>query len=495
MRLGSVALALLGAGCAGLPSPSVEPLASHLDADGPTAECARFFVALDGAVAEAGVADPEAARVPGYPYLRVDRLLAFGAKPDAASPAFPTWIDALMDLDRSARGREIDNLPEPVRARERRRELGPAPLMDLVRRCGETLRDGDLAGPAGRKKLAATAVVPPSYSVAKRVLGLYPLTSIPFGAGVERLHAETREVFRTPLAQLPVRGSLTRFRPAEVEAPGVAEAILARSPVNALGIVEPNPSDRTRLLRAFAPIWEVDVTGDDDRLGTPRWSGGSIPEVDVSAPAAFHRVSHTRLEGRLLLQLNYTIWFPARPRSGTFDLLAGHLDGITWRVTLAPDGRPLMYDTMHNCGCYHMFLPAPGVVLRESARDEAEPPLVSQTAPMGKGRVVIRIAHRTHYVQRAYLEEEPSAGESYELRDYDELRSLPLAGRGRRSLFGPDGLVPGTERAERWLFWPMGVASAGAMRAWGHHAIVFVGQRHFDDPDLIDRYFSVSGIR
>jgi hypothetical protein len=64
-----------------------------------------------------------------------------------------------------------------------------------------------------------------------------------------------------------------------------------------------------------------------------------------------------------------------------------------------------------------------------------------------------------------------------------------VPGGGRRSLFDPDGLVAGSERGERWLFWPMGVREPGAMRQWGHHATAFVGRRHFDDPDMMDRYF------
>ena len=61
----------------------------------------------------------------------------------------------------------------------------------------------------------------------------------------------------------------------------------------------------------------------------------------------------------------------------------------------------------------------------------------------------------------------------------------------RRSLFDPDGVVRGTERAERFLFWPMGIANAGAMRQWGRHATAFIGRRHFDDADLIERRFDL----
>jgi hypothetical protein len=82
----------------------------------------------------------------------------------------------------------------------------------------------------------------------------------------------------------------------------------------------------------------------------------------------------------------------------------------------------------------------------------------------------------------------------YALRDYDELRSLPrFPGEGapRRSVFGPQGLIAGSERPERLLFWPMGIRSAGAMRQWGRQATAFIGRRHFDDADLLERRFEL----
>ncbi len=68
-------------------------------------------------------------------------------------------------------------------------------------------------------------------------------------------------------------------------------------------------------------------------------------------------------------------------------------------------------------------------------------------------------------------------------------RFAPAAAGGRRSAFRPDGIVPGSERSERYLFWPMGVSEPGAMRQWGRHATAFVGRRHFDDADLLEHYF------
>jgi len=76
-----------------------------------------------------------------------------------------------------------------------------------------------------------------------------------------------------------------------------------------------------------------------------------------------------------------------------------------------------------------------------------------------------------------------------DVRDYTALYALSTANGNRRSLFGPEGSVPGSARAERWLLWPMGVPSPGAMRERGRHATAFVGRRHFDDADLLDRLF------
>ena len=51
------------------------------------------------------------------------------------------------------------------------------------------------------------------------------------------------------------------------------------------------------------------------------------------------------------------------------------------------------------------------------------------------------------------------------------------------------GLVPGTERGERWFLWVSGVPEPGAMRQHHRHATAFVGRRHFDDPYLLERIY------
>jgi hypothetical protein len=106
-------------------------------------------------------------------------------------------------------------------------------------------------------------------------------------------------------------------------------------------------------------------------------------------------------------------------------------------------------------------------------------------------RPLVRVASATHYVERVGLVRGSDSLARYELRPYAALRSLQRFGPGRESAFGEDGLVAGSERVERYLFWPMGIASAGAMRQWGRHATAFVGRRHFDDADLIEKRFDL----
>jgi hypothetical protein len=103
--------------------------------------------------------------------------------------------------------------------------------------------------------------------------------------------------------------------------------------------------------------------------------------------------------------------------------------------------------------------------------------------------VTLQLQSGTHHVVRATLSSPSLTGTPYTLVDEDTLRSLPWRSDQRKSLYGNDGLVAGTERLERVLFWPMGIASAGAMRQWGRHATAFVGRRHFDDADLLEQRF------
>jgi hypothetical protein len=237
----------------------------------------------------------------------------------------------------------------------------------------------------------------------------------------------------------------------------------------------------------------VAIAGDHDRFGELRWRRGRmVPEVNPAENVVYVHSAYTRYGDQVLLQLVYSLWFAERPAQGAVDLLAGTLDGVVWRVTLAPDGEPLVYDAMHACGCYHMFFPTPRAQAKPAPAESEEWAFAPQRLPRvaEDERPVVKLASGTHYIQRIALVR--GAGDSlarYAVRPYDELRSLRRLDGGFRSAFGADGIIAGSERAERFIFWPTGVRSAGAMRQWGRHATAFVGRRHFDDAHLFERRF------
>jgi len=482
--VGVIMFAAVASGCATLDAP----FRAHLESGAPQErECADWYRTLDERVAAAGVRDAQDTRIEGFPYLRVSRLLA-ALRPVAASDeyAMQAFADRMLSQDLQARRYELMNLP-PEQLPDMRSAL------QRTRECGKLLREIDLAKPEARAALLQRAEVPDDYRTLDRVVGLYWITRIPFAAGVRRYEEETRAAFRRQPA-LPEGASLVRYAPE----PGWPTprsrvvAILETSAMNPLGIPDPTQSDLEALLAAYAPTFEIEVKGDYDRFGALRWlRDAELPTVEGGDLAVYGQPAWTRYEGKILLQLVYTLWFPERPPQSEGDILAGKLDGITWRVTLAPDGEPLVYDTIHPCGCYHMFFPTPRATAKPPPAGLGEWMFSPQSLPrIADGeRPVVRIASGTHYIERVSVTHGTDSVVRYALRRYGDLRSLPRLDGTRRSAFGPDGLVPGTERPERLTFWPMGVESAGQMRQWGRQATAFVGRRQFDDADLFERRF------
>lgn len=484
-RLGIPLAAAALAGCVSL---SPQPSAYLTSSVQPLQECAQWYEDLDARVDASGVRDAQDTRISGFPYLRVSRLLAsFRAEASADDARLRALVDRMHQLDLNARRAEIGNIPAdaaPAAARNA--------VIERAETCATLMREADLADPPARAALIERAQVPDDYSTTSRILGLYALTRIPFGWGIREYQAQVRSAFERDPA-LPPDVRVLRYSPPAADTTGEAVAsIIARASSNPLGIPQVSGRDLEQLYAAYAPELEIEVAGDYDRFGALYWKeGATVPAVDTSTPRVYRKLSWTRYHGRTLLQLVYTIWFSERPPASDGDILAGLLDGVTWRVTLAPDGEPLVYDTVHPCGCYHMFFPTPRASVVPPSDDGVEFMFSPQSLPrIDPGRHTrLRIATGTHYVERVSVVSPAEQSTVYRFAEYDELRSLPRPEGGRASVFGTQGLIAGTERPERFLFWPMGIASAGAMRQWGRHATAFVGRRHFDDPDLLEKRF------
>ncbi len=440
-------------------------------------DCVAAFDRDDATILHANVRDPQFHVVPGFPFLRVDRFLDALSDRATDTDARRTWLERMSERDTAARAGEWRNLPPADRPTPAAREV--------LQSCTRTLIDEIMQSPTLVRELVTAARFPDDYRVSRRVLGVYPLTAWFVRHGVRRLQARERAYFEAA-ARPTGADAAVRYYTLAADPERPPERPFARDP---LGIPRFTATDLERLFARHAPVFAITTASEYDIPGTVR-AAEHGPWIDTAFPAAYTYLTHTLFDGEALVQLNYVIWFRGRPRRGPFDLLGGRFDGITWRVTLARDGDVLIADAMHNCGCYYMAFPGDALHRRDATARLEEPLWVPQRLPPGNGRVQIDIDSAHHYIRGIRRAASDLVAENLATKPYRTLKNLDAGDGHTRSLFAANGLVTESARGERFVLWPMGVVSPGAMRVAGRHAIAFVGRRHFDDPALLDGYFA-----
>lgn len=473
-----------------------------------TEHCARVLEGFESEARATGLELSEPRAVPAFPAVASNRFLASFEPEQLSEQQREDWLERLLEA--GARRRTALALmfaSQPVTERIEVR----ATLAQLDACARKEVANFDRS-PERWQDLAEALSVDDDYLLSRRVLGLYPLTSLGVGAGIKQLQLETQRIFALPEDALPRQGELLRFIPESV---AVDEVSPPSGGQDSLGVRLPEEGQLQALLTRHAPIWEIDVVGPFDRPGEPYFETSGKPRVNSSEPLVYQYASLTRFSGEVRLQLNYLMWFDGRPAGGAFDSLAGALDGLLWRVTLDTSGDVLAYDSVHACGCYQTFFPTPRLRPRPAARELAEPPLIAQLLlqPRGGARPILRVSSGAHYLQgvswfdaadtaslsashvnSGKIENsqkiQGAAPQVYRMRPYASLYAVADPD-GTRSLFGRRGLVPGTQRGERFYLWPMGVRSPGAMRERGRQATAFLGRRHFDDAFLLDAMFEL----
>jgi hypothetical protein len=435
--------------------------------------CLKVFADLDLQTKEAARGDAAYARIANFPYLRVDRYTA-SFKSDS-SLNLPALLEKMRLLDMESRRFELTDGRDLQRAGT----------------CGQQLLVYDLQDIERMQRLVDSIKVPDDYVTGYRVFGAYALTKLPFAAGVKRLETERVKQFSLN----PGESDKARNSAAE-------KIIYAIKHNPEVGATELHPdAEVEHLLHAHAPLFLISKTSNADVPGALEWQGEEVG-VNTAKPVMYTQSTFTRYGELSLRQLVYTIWFSERPATEgvAIDLLAGKLDGITVRVTLAPNGEALVYDSIHPCGCYHQFFPTAKAILKSTPSGLDEWAFVPRTLPLWQSgdRLLLHLAPGTHYIDQIDLVSSARGNSSMFVQSqislhpitYDTLRALPTPDGRYRSAFDPRGFIRGTERLESWLFWPMGIANAGAMRQWGKHATAFVGRRHFDDPRLMEERFT-----
>jgi hypothetical protein len=426
-------------------------------------DCAVLRERLDARIDAAAVGDPRHYRLPAAPWLRTDRFLLDAWRRAGDTDTRSVIAARMARFDAAALDRELARLPADGR---------PDPAR--LERCRAQAR---AAAPGQGAAIAATRL-PDGYARWKRLLGLYPVARPFLAAGVE----DWQQGERAAIAAGPPPVAATLAGPPTDGADAAAETrtLLAEARrAHALGWPLPAAAPRDRLLALHAPALALPSPAPADRPGRLAGVGGR-PVTRPEDPVADTDVTLVRWGGQVLLQLVYVFWFPERPPAFPLDPYAGRIDGLVWRVTLADDGRPLLWDSIHPCGCFHtVAIPSDRRLTPKRSLDR-EAPLYLE-GPPATAAVRLRFASGTHLLRAV----EPAATGAADGR----YRLAPFAERlaaDDRPPFGPDGLLAGTGRGERLFLWPSGIASPGAMRSLGRHATAFVGRARFETATLLD---------
>ncbi|PSU33931.1 hypothetical protein [Photobacterium lutimaris] len=441
--------------------------------------CLSHLSAFKKEVNRQQVNDGQVLNHKAFPYLAFDRFSQSQLEQVTTDRDRSQWLDYTSQLATRQRQAEFNNL------------LVNRFDLQVLDNCADKLtaeaKHNDLVW---ESLIEQKISIPDSYEPWLRVFGLYPISRqvaqssidkekkrILLGFSDTSIHTTS---YRLPKTSLPAQDIETWFNDA-----------LQHS---TLGWPMLTDAQISQLYHYYSPLINVEHGSDDDIPGTVHYlANEQQPAVDPSKPALYVHHSYTQLYGETYLQLNYSLWFANRTPTSSFDPYAGKFDGVLLRLTLDHQGRPLLLDSIHHCGCYHMVFNLTDRFGFENANPDIETPLLFKRAvPSHASSWSVTLSQGEHMIRHIDWNKQAEAEAKRQARtlarlDYDQLRQLPTGHHHTVSLFNPRGLLPSSERLESVYLWPFGIPSAGAMRQLGHHAIAFVGVRHFDQPNLFEQ--------
>ena len=222
----------------------------------------------------------------------------------------------------------------------------------------------------------------------------------------------------------------------------------------------------------FLPVFLIDNPRETYNLpGSPRATvapnGEEIISVDPTHASIYAKEQQFSTEKGTYTNLIYRIHFPKTPLSiFPFNIGAGSNVGLLIIVTLNSHGQPLLYTTLHTCGCYLAFVPTTSLDeaaypkywqknRRQQVYSQSLPSILDfSTKDPSKSQTVVHIASATHRIRDIWLADQASLAafnsRNIQLRPLDSLKTLPTAGGGTRSFYetsgGRKGYVKGSRK-------------------------------------------------
>jgi len=420
-----------------------------------------------------------------YPQYRSNRHLASYANELTTEQQHQDWLHQLSTLANQKNQTEWQKLTSQTTT-----TITP----EQLKHCNQQMLKEDLKKPTRLKHIKKQAQIKDNYRELHKILGLYPITTLFLKQGIKTLHEESKTTFNQPqkitTQYIPQQTNLTTLTPKQTQ-----QIMHKAYQTNTLGIPTLTKTDLQKLYTQHTPIIQTTSQNHYDEIGELTWDNNNELTVNTKKPTIYQHTTYTRFEGNTLLQLNYLHWYPERPPEHWLDIYSGKLDGVIWRVTLDTTGQPLLYDSMHMCGCYHKYYNDPKK-LKTKEKLPPEPPLIhnlTNQKPTNQQRPTITISTKHHYITSVTFSPPPHKNQqTYQTQPTQTLNKLPTQTTQLKSIYKKNNLIPKTQRKERWLYWPSGVKSAGQMRQWNHHAMTFIGEQHFDTPHLLETTFKTN---
>lgn len=441
--------------------------------------CREKYAAMDARIDAAGVRNPAFHRVPGFPYLRTDRLMASYRNELSSFDETAGWVRRMREFDQEAREFEYEGLGMTPQ------EAAIARFDFLV--CSQGLAGLELEIPGNLELVRETAVVPDDYSTSAKLLGLYPLSAPLLKSKINRHQDEVRGEFAQPAEALLGDGRRQLWQVEAVEDLSLIPKHVYNTQPDELGL----PGLVDSAWRAIAEANAPQLASVDDRngrvLGAPTWTEAGLV-VDSARPTVNYQIGFVRFGMLSLIQVDYFLWFSRPDDAATRP--AAPIDGLIWRVTLDENLRPLAYDSLRASGSEHFWFPVQERLQRQASIDGQPPFFPQQGLAPAQPRLILASSHGG--LRQVQATDTPLAGAEtrrYQLQRYEELYRLPRPGGGSRSLFDTAGFVPGTDSsAPAWML-ASGIAEPGRLRHLAHLPVDYIGRRHFDDPRLLQAVF------
>ncbi|MFK7864843.1 MAG: hypothetical protein AB8B95_11530 [Pseudohongiellaceae bacterium] len=454
----------------------------RLITEAPGHELSRCFDLADEfrqAVDSQRVTNASAPALANAPILHHSRFLNHLAASAVTDSQIEQWVSLTSTLGNEIRNTENPNLREPWSEQR---------LTELTQCAAKLTNDTELK--TVRRDLVGTSrVFQDHYRPLPQWLGFNWLLRPIFQWRIRQLHQQEQLLFDTKL-QFDDTVSYS-FEESLEPTPNFGTWFAEAYEDSPLNLPVFSKAQLDSLFQLHAPSFTVELEDDNDRIGKPYVINKKI-EIDTSNPEIYVLPSYTEFGGANLLQLNYVVWFSERKPLGLLDLYSGKIDSLIWRVTLDQQGNVLLYDSIHSCGCYHKYFMASDTIKNRSTPLSKEPAnvfdLTHSMHQRKSNRPQLWLTANEHYVVDIDFES-PLESQAYTMQDYQQLSQLKNDGTSR-SFFSATGIIEQSKRLERFTLWPTGIESVGAMRQWGTHATGFVQQQQFDDPTLLDNYFT-----